>query len=409
MCREINRSRRRWDKFTWLGADCYVLVHLHCLGGWEENVQQCVLSSRTVGGPNTCLCIPALPATQLHHSTVSHFTPCLNTISVSQAFTPLGLYDVEPVGALLSDQWSKHALVDKGAGSPSWITQLGYFNLRPVSEPTVLMCNVSLHCCAIGGLPFPYLLHVLLDFSRGYTSIVLPETPHAPAWSDFSLSLFRFNIRPRKYHQQEDFSQADVLRNPSRRLSQSPYNHLRLSKLSLMVWAWDNSKLSGVVVGGKGSVHFMQLTQLLLSRMSDGGWVEREHRTSCFPDGYRKGLDPVDDPYPSWPGSQFCCQQLLGMNMFTPFILKSLWDWQHLLIPATFRPQWISNCCLWGKVSWSCMLQRQLRKMRDFNLYYFLLTIKNVYLHWWLYIIKMFWSRCSHPSTHLDKTYWKVP
>lgn len=151
--------------------------------------------------PHTCLWILGLPATQLHHSTVTHLTPYLNSISASQVFTPLGVRDVEPAGAPLSDPWSKHTLTDKGAGSPNWIFPLGCSNLGLIGEPTNVMCNVSLHCCAISGCPILYLLHILLDFSCCSTSIVPPETPHEPAWSDVSLSLSQVQCMAKKYHQ----------------------------------------------------------------------------------------------------------------------------------------------------------------------------------------------------------------
>lgn len=185
-------------------------------------------------GPHTCLCVPALPATQLHHSTITHFTPRLKSVSASQVFTRLGLYDVKTAGAPLSDQ-NTHPVI-RVLGHQAEISPLDLFNVRPVSEPTQLMCNVLLQYCAIGGLPSPYLLHASLDFSCCFTSITPPETPpmHLHDQTSHCHSL-RFNMRPGKYHQQEDFSQPDVPRSPSHRLSQSPYNHPRLSKLPLMV------------------------------------------------------------------------------------------------------------------------------------------------------------------------------
>jgi len=49
-----------------------------------------------------------------------------------------------------------------------------------------------------------------------------------------------------------------------------------------MVSAWDNNKPSGIVVGGEGSVHFMELTRHLLDGISDRGWVEGEPRDQLF-------------------------------------------------------------------------------------------------------------------------------
>lgn len=69
-----------------------------------------VTSDRRWSGPHTCLCIPALPAIQLHHSTITHFTPSLKSVSASQVFTPLGLYDVKTAGAPLSDQ-NTHSVI----------------------------------------------------------------------------------------------------------------------------------------------------------------------------------------------------------------------------------------------------------------------------------------------------------
>lgn len=126
-------------------------------------------------GPHTCLCVPALPATQLHHSTITHFTPRLKSVSASQVFTRLGLYDVKTAGAPLSDQ-NTHPVI-RVLGHQAEISPLDLFNVRPVSEPTQLMCNVLLQYCAIGGLPSPYLLHASLDFSCCFTSITPPETP----------------------------------------------------------------------------------------------------------------------------------------------------------------------------------------------------------------------------------------
>lgn len=176
-------------------ADCYVLLHLHCL--WMTgNVQQWVLSAQAVGG----LVQPCQPHS-CSTATVTHFTPCLNSVSASQVFTPLGLYHVEP--EWLSDQWSKYKLADKAAGSPNRIHPLDCFNVRPVSEPTELMCNVSLHRCAIGGLPSPHLLPpTYLAWLFSLFHIGAPETPHAPAWSDFSLSISGVqHTAKKKYHQ----------------------------------------------------------------------------------------------------------------------------------------------------------------------------------------------------------------
>lgn len=51
----------------------------------------CTLSlERRWSGPHTCLCILGLPGTQLHHSTATHLTPYLSSISMSQLFIPLG-------------------------------------------------------------------------------------------------------------------------------------------------------------------------------------------------------------------------------------------------------------------------------------------------------------------------------
>lgn len=119
----------------------------------------------------------------------------------------------------------------------------------------------------------------------------------------------------------------------------------RLPKLPLMVSASDDCKLSNSRVGGKRSVLFILLTQFLLSRVSDrrGGWAEGETRNSCFPDRNHRGLNPVHDPSPSWPGSQFCCQQLMALNVFIPFIF----DVSMISADAPSRPnrlQWIGNC-----------------------------------------------------------------
>lgn len=154
-------------------------------------------------GPHTCLCTPALPATHLHHSIVTHLTPCLNTAFLHHRYLPPWAYmmwNLQGLYWVISNQ-NTHSLIKVAAGSPSWIPQLGSFNVRPICEPTELMCNVSLHCCPIGGLPFPCLLHILLGFSHFFTSIVPPETPHVPAWTDFSLSLSQVQHTAKKIPQ----------------------------------------------------------------------------------------------------------------------------------------------------------------------------------------------------------------
>lgn len=122
---------------------------------------------------------------------------------------------------------NENMLADKGAGSPSWILPPGRFSCRPISEPTEQMCDVSLHCFAIGGLPFHVPPSCLGCFPHCSTSTVPPTSPHEPARSHLSLWLLvqctAKEIPPTE--KPEHVWQINVLSNPPRH-SQPPYKLL---------------------------------------------------------------------------------------------------------------------------------------------------------------------------------------
>ena len=183
---------------------------------WAGNVQQCVLSAHTVGGP------VLTPASASSHTAAPRHCHSLHTTS-QQRFCITGIRPPPALtwcgtcGAPLSDHWSKHALADKGAGSPTMTPSAwAAFDARPLGEPMQLMSSLPSSPARLAWL--------FLLFSR-------PLSPRIQLHYQTSVChSLRFNRRTGKYHQQEDFSQTDVLRKPL----QSPYNHLRLSKLPLM-------------------------------------------------------------------------------------------------------------------------------------------------------------------------------
>lgn len=252
---------------------------------------------------------------------------------------------------------NENMLTGKGAGSRNWILPVSCLNFRPISEPMEQMCNVSLHCFAIGGLPFPVSPpHLACFLTVPHPLCHLSPPPHEPACSHLSLWLrvqgTAKEIPPTE--KPEHFWQTNVVSNSSR-LSQSPYNLLRHKSSHRKHELETTAKcLGGGCSCGEGGVHFTKLTQRLLSGMTDGeredGWWMRA-RTAVFllvlP---QRSENPVDDPNPT------CCHNWLpGVQMsrcwFT-VILKCHKDWHHPLITAVL---WISNCCLWAKASWSCM------------------------------------------------------
>ena len=135
----------------------------------EGIVEHCVLSSQIVGGlvltpasASRAYSCTAAPSLTSHHVWLRVFLH-------HRYSTPWICIHVEAAGAPLTDQ---NTLSDKGAGSPGCIPPLDC--LRPLSEPKRLMCNVSLHCCTIGGPLSHYLLQVLLDFSGCFTLVWEP-------------------------------------------------------------------------------------------------------------------------------------------------------------------------------------------------------------------------------------------
>ena len=113
--------------------------------------------TQTVGGPLLTPASASRPChpTQLQHSTVTHLTPRL-TACLHHRYSPPWadvMWNLQCLHWVSTDQ---NKLTDKGDGSPNWIPSPGCFFFRPIGELADLMCDVSLDCSAIGGLPFPY-------------------------------------------------------------------------------------------------------------------------------------------------------------------------------------------------------------------------------------------------------------
>lgn len=153
--------------------------------------------------PHTCLWVPGLTPTQLHRSAVSHLTPCPNSVSASQVFTPLGLvmWNLRGLKWVISHQ---NTLADK---SVRWGHKLNTSNalvyFLSSSESTQSNVYVCVLYHTVGcGYSCPALSWWV------FSLLFIHFATWDPAWAcmiaHLPVNSLRFNVRPRKYHQQRN-------------------------------------------------------------------------------------------------------------------------------------------------------------------------------------------------------------
>lgn len=226
--------RGRQDKFTWLGADRLLCVGTPALfmRDWEVNTRQCPLGSNCRWScPHTCLRVPG----RLLRTAAPQHCHSLNTTS-SQ---PVCITGIHPLGLTwcgtcrAPTEWSlikTHSLIRVLVAKLKHSARLPWLQANQRINRVSVWCFTWLLCNWWSSIPIPPTCLAWL-FS---TSIAPPETPHGPAWPDYSLSLSSSVYGQENTTNKETMRishATDVLRNPSRRFSQSPCNHPRLLKL----------------------------------------------------------------------------------------------------------------------------------------------------------------------------------
>lgn len=186
---------------------------------------------------------------------------------------------------------NENMLTDKGAGSRNWILPVSCLNFRPISEPMEQMCNVSLHCFAIGGLPFPVSPPHLACFLTLPHPLCHLSPPCMSLPVHISHRDLEFKVRPRKYHQRRSLSISD--KQMLWAILQDSHSHPTIfwdikAAIESMSQRQQRSVWEVVAHVGRGGAFYK--VDSALAKWNDwwrkGGWVVDACKNSCFLAGF---------------------------------------------------------------------------------------------------------------------------